>query len=100
MYGVGDEPRRDETEVEGVADRVWAISCHGEGCRAMFSASCGNGRKGCGGVDSLGRSFVIATGDMLYSLLEQSVLSDWVLWLVLYWYCVLDWRWPGMIYLG
>jgi len=35
----------------------------------MLSASCGKGRKGCGGVDSRCRSSVMATGDMLYSLL-------------------------------
>jgi hypothetical protein len=67
----------------------------------MLSASCGNGRKGCGGVDSR-RSLVIATGDMILIYSGRWVLSDWVLRLVLYWYCVLNWRWPwpGMIYLG
>jgi len=83
VLGVGDDPRRDETEVEGVADNVWAISCHGEGCRAMLSASCGNGRKGCGGVDSRGRSFVVATGDMLlnYSGIYLLIGYDG-------WYCI------------
>lgn len=66
VYGVGDDPRRDETDVEGVADNVCAISCHGEGCRAMLSASYGSGRKGVvGEEDSRDRSFVIATGDIV-----------------------------------
>lgn len=65
VYGVGDDPRRDETDVEGVADNVCAISCHGEGCRAMLSASCGSGRKGVvGDEDSRNRSLVMATGDI------------------------------------
>jgi len=73
VYGVGDDPRRDETDVEGVADNVCAISCHGEGCRAMLRASCGSGRKGVvGDEDSRGRSLVVATGD---------ILSVWLVWI-------------------
>jgi hypothetical protein len=85
------EPRR-ETEIEvvdGVADNVCAISCHGDGCLAIL-VSCANGRNGVVGEVDLGwggRSSMVATGDIFVCGSGRMYYSG-------IWYCI--WYCMGM----